>query len=82
MYTEELYILWCTRQKWNAAVCDCGKTWNSAEHDHRTLLDWRSRCRNVRIALRFALDLRPNIAGIGTLHLLLTLNSDLWSDVM
>ena len=28
----------------------------------------RSRCQNVGIALRFALDLRPNIAGIGTLH--------------
>ena len=41
----------------------------------------RSRCRNVSATLLLTLGLRPNVAGIGTLHLLSTLNSDLRSDV-
>ena len=69
-------------QKQNAAVRDCGKTRSAAECDRRTLLDWCGWCWNVGATLLLALDLHPNIAGIGMLHLLLTLNSDLRSDVM
>ena len=42
----------------------------------------RDRCRNVGTTSLLTLDLRPNVAGIGTLHLLATLYSDLRSDVM
>ena len=64
------------------AECGCAQLQEDSERNCRTLLDWCSRCRNIRIASRFALDLRPNVAGIGMLHLLATLYSDLRSDVM
>ena len=41
-----------------------------------------SQCQNIRIVSQFALNLGPNVARIGMLHLLLTLNSDLRSDAM
>ena len=69
-------------QKRNAAVRDHGKTRNGAECDRQTLSDWCSWRWNVGIASRFALDIHPNVAGIGMLHLLATLYSDLRSDVM
>ena len=42
----------------------------------------RSRCRNVRIALWFTLDLRPNVAGIGTLHRVSVAMKNSWSFVV
>ena len=66
----------------NAAVRDRGKTRNGAERDRRTLSELRDQCRNVGATSLLDLDLHPNVAGIGTLHLLSTLNSDLRSDMM
>ena len=59
----------------------CVQPQEDSERDRQTLSELRDRCRNVGTTSLLALDLHPNVAGIGTLHLLATLYSDLRSDV-
>ena len=63
----------CARLREDSECC------GARPSDASELRDW---CRNVSATSLLALDLLPNVAGIGTLHLLATLNSDLRSDVM
>ena len=83
-YTGVLYILRCTRRPHGmyesgtrlcATVGRLGAQPSDASEPY-------GRHRNVSATSLLALDLHPNVAGIGTLHLLSTLNSDLQSDVM
>ena len=68
LYTAAHEVTTWYVQKRNAAVRNCGKTRNGAERNCQTLSDWCGWCWNVGIVLQVALDLRPNVAGIGTLH--------------
>ena len=82
-YTGNVYKVQCTRQlrgvyKCGTRLCATAGRLGAQPSDASGL---RSRCRNVSATLLLDLDLHPNVAGIGTLHLLLTLNSDLRSDV-
>ena len=62
----------------------CVQPWEDSEHCRvrpSNVSEPCGWCRNVSATLRVTLDIHPNVAGIGTLHLLATLYSDLRSDV-
>ena len=82
-YMGNIYKAQCTRQlrgmyKCGTRLCATAGRLGAQPSDTSGLRSW---CRDVSATSLLALDLHPNVAGIGTLHLLLTLNSDLRSDV-
>ena len=79
-----IYILRCTRRP--RGMYESG-TWLCAtagrlEARPSDVSGLCSHCRNIGATSLLTLDLCSNVAGIGMLHLLATLNSDLRSDVM
>ena len=52
----------------------CARPWEDSERDRQTLLELRERRRNVGATSLLALDLHPNVAGIGTLQRLILLS--------
>ena len=81
---EAIYILRCTRRPRGTYECGTRLCATAGRLGARPsdVSGLRSRCRSVGIVSQLALNLRPNVAGIGTLHLLATLYSDPRSDVM